>query len=431
MKTRNIPLFVLSLFALSGYAQESDLLKDYRSQALQYNQDVQASEKNIRLSRELEKSAQADYKPKLAAGANFNYTGNPMELSIGIPSLDRSFSFQGRDTQYGASLSLTQPLYTGGRIRETVRMSKKESSLAINQSVTVKSNICYEADLRYWNTVACAEIADITGEFRQSVGQLTNVVRERVEVELVDRNDLLMAEVKLNDADYRWMQAKNNYEVACMSLNSFIGVDLNDPATVDSLIPAIHVMGADEKQAVSNRAELLMAQDRISIQQSALKLNDSKYRPQLYVGVDGSYGSPGYNFKSDLDPNYAVYAKLSIPLFEWGKRKNEKQASAYRVDIAKDNYGKVSDQVNLEIQSAYYSYNQAIERVRLTESSLGKARENENLALERYKEGKISIAEVLDAQIYHQTAQLNYVQSRLNAQLSRSEYIRALGIYPF
>ena len=55
-----------------------------------------------------------------------------------------------------------------------------------------------------------------------------------------------------------------------------------------------------------------MAQDKISIQESVRKLNQAQFLPQFYVGLDGSYSSPGYNFKADLDPNYAVYAKVSI-----------------------------------------------------------------------------------------------------------------------
>jgi outer membrane protein TolC len=71
----------------------------------------------------------------------------------------------------------------------------------------------------------------------------------------------------------------------------------------------------------NNRPELLMAHDQIKIAESQGKLTDSKYKPQLYVGIDGSYSSPGYDFKTDLDPNYAIYATLSVPIFEWGKRR--------------------------------------------------------------------------------------------------------------
>lgn len=44
----------------------------------------------------------------------------------------------------------------------------------------------------------------------------------------------------------------------------------------------------------------------------------------------------------------------------------------YKVAIARDNYNKVKDAVSLEVQSAYYNYVQAVERVTLTENSSGK-----------------------------------------------------------
>jgi len=106
-----------------------------------------------------------------------------------------------------------------------------------------------------------------------------------------------------------------------------------------------------------------MAHDQIKIAESQGKLTDSKYKPQLYVGIDGSYSSPGYDFKTDLDPNYAIYAKLSVPIFEWGKRRNEKRSSAWKVGMANDYLNKVTDNVNLEIQTARTSLAQAIKQV--------------------------------------------------------------------
>ena len=58
------------------------------------------------------------------------------------------------------------------------------------------------------------------------------------------------------------------------------------------------------------------------------------------------------------------------------------------------------DQVELEIGVARKALSQAIERVRLSESSLAKAEENEAKAIERYNEGKVSVVEVIDAQTY-------------------------------
>lgn len=427
-------LFGILIYTSPTYSQESELQKRYREIALKYNQDVQASEKNIQLSKELEKSAKADYKPKLSAGANFNYTGNPMELSLDIAALNAPLHFQGKDMQYGASASLTQPVYAGGKIRESVKIAQNQTSLAQNQAQMIKSDISYEADIRYWNAVSSIEVTNIMYAYQLAVQKLVTVTDERVKAELISRNDLLMAEVKLNEVNYQLKRAQNNCEIARLSLNSFIGAGFNEITPIDSAVPAAKPISLNEasfKDIQTNRAETHIAEDHIYIQESMLKIKDSQFRPQFYIGADGSYSSPGYNFNPDLDPNYAIYAKISVPLFEWGKRKKEKKASEYRIGIAKDNFSKVTDNIALEVKSAYYNYQEAADQVLLTQSSLGKAKENEDMATDRYKEGLISIAEVLDAQLFHQTAQINYVQSRVNAQLALSDLNRALGKYQF
>ncbi len=97
--------------------------------------------------------------------------------------------------------------------------------------------------------------------------------------------------------------------------------------------------------------------------------------------------------------------------------------------MAEDNLNKVVDRVELEVSVARKALSQAIERVRLSESSLAKAEENEAKAIERYNEGKVSVVEVIDAQTYRQTSQVNYVQAKAAAQRTLFELIKALHGY--
>ena len=403
--------FSLCVFSVSS--QQSSLLEKYRSMAVSYNHDLKAADKNISASIELERSARADLKPKLSGSADFQYTGNPLQLTLNLPSMDKPMTFEGRDLKYGASLTLLQPVYTGGRILETIRLAKHQQSLATHQEELFRSAVCYQTDIQYWNSIA----------------SLAQTIRERVEVGLVDPQDQLMAEVKLNEADYQLLQAKSNFETGRMALNSLIGMELHTATEIDTVIPPVVIPGEIRQSDATDRPELKIAYDQIRIAETSLKLSDSKYKPQLYIGVDGSYSSPGYDFRGDLDPNYVVYAKLSVPLFEWGKRKDEKRAFSYRIGMAKDNLNQVSDHVTLEVQTARVSLSQALERVGLTGSSLEKARENEQKALERYTEGKVSVVEVIEAQTYRQTSQLNYVQAKVSAQGYYSELIKALNKY--
>lgn len=414
--------------SFSAHAQ-SPLLDKYRSMSLDYNHDIKAAEKNISSSMELEKSARADLKPKLSAGANFQYTGNPMELTLDIPSMGQPMTFQGKDLKYGASVSLVQPLYTGGRILETIRMAGLQQSVAVSQQEAIRSGVLYQTDIQYWNTVARHEITRVMADYRGSVSSLVGTIRERVEAGLTDPQDLLMAEVKLNEADYQLLQSTTDFETGRMAFNSLIGVDLQEKTEIEAAVPMVNASDSLLLSAGLERPEVKVARDRIQLAESALRLNDSQYKPQFSIGVDGSYSSPGYNFRSDLDPNYAVYAKVSVPIFEWGKRKSDKRAYQHKAGMATDYLNQTEDRVKLEIETARLSLVQALEQVQLTGNSLDKARENERKALERYHEGKVSIIEVIEAQTYRQTAQINFVRAKAASQAYYSGLIRALNVY--
>lgn len=425
-------LFCTFVFlSLPVLAQQSTLLEKYRTMALDYNHDLKAAEKNIAASMEVEKSARADLKPKLSGAASFQYTGNPMELTLDIPSIGLSKTVEGKNLNYGGSLPILQPVYTGGRVLESIRMAQHQQALVGNQAKALNDAVCYQTDIQYWSAVARQEIVDVAEDFRNSIAALVKTIKERVEVGLVDPQDLLMAEVKLNEAEYQLLQAQSNFETGRMALNSMIGVRLEQPTELDAQIPIVVVSDSLWLSTGMGRPEIQMAYDKIRIAESTKKLNDSQFKPQFYVGVEGSYSSPGYNFKKDLDPNYAVYAKVSVPIFEWGKRRSEKRVSSFRIGMAEDNLNKVVDRVELEVSVARKALSQAIERVRLSESSLAKAEENEAKAVERYNEGKVSVVEVIDAQTYRQTSQVNYVQAKAAAQGHYSELIKALHSYDY
>ena len=196
---------ILCLMCVSAQAQaqHNKLLQEYRTKVKAYNQDIKAAGYAASIQQEKEKSAKADFLPSLSGNANFNYTGNPAELSVAIPSLNEPVSFQGRNAKYGASLTLAQPIYSGGALQAGYDKAKKENESSRYERMRVTNNIIYDTDVYYWNKVARQEMVTVAEEFKESVATLVEVVKDRVEEEYSDRNDLLIAEVKLNDAEYR------------------------------------------------------------------------------------------------------------------------------------------------------------------------------------------------------------------------------------
>lgn len=347
-----------------------------------------------------------------------------------MPSTDDVYTFEGRNTKYGASVSLAQPLYAGGALRAGYDKVQAEDEMARQEIRRVTNDLRHEADVCYWNHVAQCELVSVADGYRQSVGRLVEVVRQRVEAEYTDRNDLLMAEVRLNDADYQVQRARNDAEVARLSLNALAGIPSDQHIATDTLVvPLIVVQPLTDEvgDLLMRRPEMGMAESNVRVQQSAARQANARYLPTFSIGVDGSYSSPGYDFRADLDPNYAIYAKLSVSIFEWGKRRRTKNMGRYQVDIARERRIQVGDGLRLEVETAQCNYAQAVEQVRLTESSLRKAAESEELAMDKYREGSISIVEVINAQLFHLEARQNHIRSKLNACVAKSALQRACG----
>ncbi|MEG0163407.1 MAG: TolC family protein, partial [Mucinivorans sp.] len=128
---KHLFLILLSLGSLSLAAQEQDsLLVKYRNMALDYSHDLKAAQKNIAQSMEFEKMARADTKPQLSADVNFQFTGNPMELNLSLPNSGGDLSFRGQQFNYGVAVTVLQPIYTGGRLLESIRIARGQQSLA-------------------------------------------------------------------------------------------------------------------------------------------------------------------------------------------------------------------------------------------------------------------------------------------------------------
>lgn len=422
-------IFLCSLFCAATVAAQPEtdsLLVRYRQMALDYNDDLKAAAKNIEASIELERAARADRIPSLSAGADFQYTGNPLELTADLPGAG-AVTFRGQDLKYGVSATLLQPVYTGGRIVEAIRLAESQQMIAESQQELLRSSVCFQVDVQYWTTVARREMIGVATDFRNSVGELVRIVRERVEAGLTDRQELLTAEVKLNEAEYRLLQARSDFETGLMALNSLIGVPLEVQTPVGNEVT--QVGDVPVTQDTSLRPEIKIAQERMEMERSHLRLNDAQYKPQLYVGANGGYFAPGYDFRPDLSPNYSVYAQVAVPIFHGGKRRKEKRAAQYRVDMLGDDLHKVEKAVELEARTAQVALAQAGQRVTLASASLSKAQENERRATEKYAEGAISIAEVIDAQVYRQTAQTNHVTAKAAAQLHYAELLKAVNGY--
>ena len=116
---------------------------------------------------------------------------------------------------------------------------------------------------------------------------------------------------------YQLLQAKKNLENGRMALNSLIGVELQSQTEVedsvaivvtdDASLGAIAVLpsGTEDSHGADKDCRERKKADTLQVYATILCGDGRK----LFL--------PGYNFHSDMNPNYAVYATVSMPYLKW------------------------------------------------------------------------------------------------------------------
>lgn len=165
--------------------------------------------------------------------------------------------------QYGASVALCNLIYTGRPDTRGHSVGTASTGNGGQPSRNGAGYDCYQTDIQYWNTVARREIIDVVQDFYDSMASLVKTIGERVDAGLADPQDLLMAEVKLNEAEYRLLQAKNDFHSGRMALNSIIGVELQSSTEIETVVPMLAIGDSLSLSIGMNRPEIRLLKNRL------------------------------------------------------------------------------------------------------------------------------------------------------------------------
>ena len=157
------------------------------------------------------------------------------------------------------------------------------------------------------------------------------------------------------------------------------------------------------------------------------KITASKYNPQFGVGVGGNWGAPSPGLSTDPAFNYNLQAKLAIPIFYWGKKKEVVFASRQTTEVTRLEMEQTKDMITLQVESSYFDLEETQNQLDFAFSALDNASKNVDVMLDRYYEGLSSVLEVLDAQLFWQKSYLNYIEAKFELNTAYSTYQKAMG----
>ncbi len=409
--------------------KEDTLIYRYRRIAVDYQQQVKMAQRSLEGAQSKLNAAKSGYGPKLDFSGNYSYYGVPLQLA---PPADAPPGTMGEELHnwYSMDLTLSQPVITGGKLKNTKLAAESEVEAMQNYVRLTKQEVMLNADKAYLNTVAKKEIYKLAMAYRDIIGQFVDVINDKVEEEVVGKNELYQAKVRYNDAQYQVLRSTKEYEMSLMDFNRLMGFPIDTlPQIADSLLVLKKELSADSivSKALTNRPEFAYLKGKMMANRYNEKITIAKYKPQLGLLAGGKWGSPSPGLNIDPDFNYYFKAQLKIPIFYWGEKKNKAFAVKQITEITKLQIDQTKDAVILDVQRSYFNLEKSQEQMEFAKGALENAKNNVMVMLDRYNEGLSSVLEVLDAQTFWQKSYFNYIQAKFDVNVAYSEYLHALG----
>jgi outer membrane protein TolC len=428
-KTFILIIFLAAFVFQNGYAQQDTLLYRYRRTSVGYQQQVKIAKHSLEGAESKFKAAKSGYGPKLDFSSNYSFYGVPLQLA---PPADAPPGTIGDDLHnfYSLDLTLSQPIITGGYLKNTKKAAESEVEAMKNYVKLSEQQVMLMSDKTYLKVVAKREINRLAMAYREIVGQFVKTIQNRLDEGMVGKDQLYQANVRYNDAQYHVIKSKKEYEMSLMDLNKMLGYPIDTvPWIADSLAVLNWVFSGDSlvEKALTNRPDIKYLKNEVLANQYREKLTISKYKPQLGVLAGGKWGSPSPGLQIDPDFNYYFKAKLAIPIFYWGQKKNEAFAVKQVTEITKLKVEQTKDDVSLQVQRSYFNLVKSQEQMVFAEGALDNAKNNVSVMLDRYNEGLSSVLEVLNAQAFWQLSYYNFIQAKYEVNVAYSDYLYSLG----
>ncbi|MBD0402250.1 TolC family protein [Flammeovirga sp. EKP202] len=427
---KHFVVLLICLGAIEAHAQVNDpYLLQYRKEAIEHEQLVKMAENTVEVGYQNYKAAMANMMPKIGASADYWYVQNP--LAMALPDDPRFGDLagetlgQGAQHQYGLYTTLTQPIYKGGQLQERKKRADIQYKIASEQLQITSQDVIMATDLQYWQSVAQNELVFAMQNYKNDLSRIAGLVENKVEVGTLDRSDLLMTEVRVNRADLAVIQAENDLKVYKMSLNRILGRPFEDEITLIDSIELEHFQSHEMQMSV--RPEYKVAEFNVEKRIKDMNIVKSMYRFQLDGIATASYSAPGYNMLPGAVPNVQAGVMLSIPLFHGGRKQHLVASQQLKVHNEQLALERTKELLDLEIAQKRVAWQNSLKENTVAKMSLTKARQNASVMEERFEEGLIDILEVIDSQLYLEQAVIEYIQSKLKAQIQWTHYVRSMG----
>lgn len=422
---------LLSFSTVRAQETLSLTLDECRERALAHSEELQQADNRLEQARLDRQIASTAALPNIEGSATGAYV---------LPDIDMmGMELRMRGT-YMAGLTLTQPIYAGGKISAARRMARIGEEVAGEQRRMTRMDVLVEADNAYWTLVAVEGKVRMLESYAAQMDTLYTQTAAAVEAGMALENDRLRIEAKRSEIRYQLQKARNGADLCRMSLCRVIGAD-NDvrPVPADTLFQpaAPGVLQAD----LEARPELRMLKQQVALGEQQIRDARSAMLPTAglslgytYYGniklnsmVDAGNGTFVPHTQEFRDGLGLAMVAVKIPIFHWGESRKKVRKARFELRNAQLDLQKNTRLMSLEVEQAIRNVEDGYRMIQTAELALRQAEENLRVMRNRHAAQMAPLTDLLDAQSQWQQAASNRIEAQTQYRIYQTEYLRASG----
>ena len=331
---------------------------------------------------------------------------------------------------YQQYLSLSQPIYTGGKLKLGNEISKDNLKLAELKLDKTKKDTVLSTVQAYIDVYDAISTLGVLQKSKEALDENYKIQTEKYKLRMVTKPEYREAERSIKAIEAQIVEQQGNIEIAKESLGILIGV--SNPSSIeivpfgveDNFTKTIDLSKDMEKLTTQN-TEYKIAQKQIDISRKNTKLEKSSFHPTingtLRYGTLQSQGKLKNVFETK-NLSSAAGVTFTWDIFDWGKRKEDVSYAQKTEEIAEVKSGQTLDQVKTNMRKTYYQL-QALEKsLEALKVAVESAEETYELEKERYSYNLITMNNLLDAEAKLRQSRVNYATSKLKYYYLVSQY---------
>ena len=333
-------------------------------------------------------------------------------------------------------LNLNWTIFDGFRIQTEYARLKQFQQMGEIQTRMAIENLTANLTAEYYNYVhQNLRLKNLKYAVSLSRERL-RIVEARYNIGSMSRLDLQQARVDFNADSSSLIKQNEAVNSSVIALNQLMALENvsqqwqpNDTAIATNPLPDHSALW--EKTLTSN-TQLLLAEKNKSLSQLDLKSTQSSNFP--YLKLNAGYGHTLNLYDTD-NSNLAKQNQLGLTygftlgynLFDGLNRRREQKNAKIAIQNKEWMQQKVKLSLNADLSNRWMIYNNNLKLKNLESENLEAARENYEIAMERYRLGELSGIELREAQNSLREAEERLLQAQFNTKLGEISLLQISG----